>query len=144
MALQKTIRKTLLTTVALAATAVMAQAEPVKIGVAAEPYPPFASLDSSGTWVGWEIDVINAVCAAAELECVITPVAWDGIIPSLTGQQIDAIMASMSITEERLKTIDFSDPYYNTPAVIVLNSIQISKYISTSKPINSLLRITNH
>ncbi len=96
-----------------------ANAEEVKIGIAAEPYPPFASLDSSGNWVGWEIDVINAVCAAAELDCVITPVAWDGIIPSLTGQQIDAIMASMSITEERLKTIDFSDPYYNTPAVIV-------------------------
>lgn len=94
-------------------------AEEVKIGIAAEPYPPFASLDSSGNWVGWEIEVINAVCAAAELDCVITPVAWDGIIPSLTGQQIDAIMASMSITEERLKTIDFSDPYYNTPAVIV-------------------------
>ncbi|WP_171206778.1 transporter substrate-binding domain-containing protein [Ruegeria sp. HKCCA0235A] len=97
----------------------VASAEEVKIGIAAEPYPPFASLDSSGSWVGWEIDVINAVCAAAELDCVITPVAWDGIIPSLTGQQIDAIMASMSITEERLKTIDFSDPYYNTPAVIV-------------------------
>ncbi|MCA0905686.1 transporter substrate-binding domain-containing protein [Ruegeria marisrubri] len=97
----------------------IASAEEVKIGIAAEPYPPFASLDSSGNWVGWEIDVINAVCAAAELDCVITPVAWDGIIPSLTGQQIDAIMASMSITEERLKTIDFSDPYYNTPAVIV-------------------------
>ena len=96
-----------------------AQADQVKIGIAAEPYPPFASLDSSGTWVGWEIEVIDAVCAAAELDCVLTPVAWDGIIPSLTGQQIDAIMASMSITEERLKTIDFSDAYYNTPAVIV-------------------------
>lgn len=96
-----------------------AHADQVKIGIAAEPYPPFASLDSSGNWVGWEVDVINAVCTAAELDCVITPVAWDGIIPSLTGQQIDAIMASMSITEERLKTIDFSDPYYNTPAVIV-------------------------
>lgn len=96
-----------------------ASAEEVKIGIAAEPYPPFASLDSSGTWVGWEIEVIDAVCSAAELDCVITPVAWDGIIPSLTGQQIDALMASMSITEERLKTIDFSDPYYNTPAVIV-------------------------
>ncbi|AVO37920.1 transporter substrate-binding domain-containing protein [Pukyongiella litopenaei] len=94
-------------------------ADEVKIGIAAEPYPPFASLDSSGNWVGWEVEVINAVCAAAELDCVITPVAWDGIIPSLTGQQIDAIMASMSITEERLKTIDFSDPYYNTPAVVV-------------------------
>ncbi|MEP2716159.1 transporter substrate-binding domain-containing protein [Pseudophaeobacter sp.] len=100
-------------------TAGAAQADQVKIGIAAEPYPPFASLDSSGTWVGWEIEVIDAVCAAAELDCVLTPVAWDGIIPSLTGQQIDAIMASMSITEERLKTIDFSDAYYNTPAVIV-------------------------
>ncbi len=96
-----------------------ATAEQVKIGIAAEPYPPFASLDAAGKWVGWEIEVIDAVCAAAKLDCVITPVAWDGIIPSLTGQQIDAIMASMSITEERQKTIDFSDPYYNTPAVIV-------------------------
>jgi polar amino acid transport system substrate-binding protein len=104
-------------TLALAAGAVAAQE--VKIGVAAEPYPPFASLNASGEWEGWEIEIINAVCEAAELDCVITPVAWDGIIPSLTGQQIDAIMASMSITEERQKTIDFSDPYYNTPAVIV-------------------------
>ena len=54
-----------------------------------------------------------------ELDCVITPVAWDGIIPSLTCGQIDAIMASMSITEERMKTIDFSDKYYNTPTVIM-------------------------
>ncbi|AHD01779.1 transporter substrate-binding domain-containing protein [Leisingera methylohalidivorans] len=106
-------------TAAAALTAGAAAAEQVKIGIAAEPYPPFASLDSSGNWIGWEVEVINAVCAAAELDCAITPVAWDGIIPSLTGQQIDAIMASMSITEERLKTIDFSDPYYNTPAVIV-------------------------
>ncbi|MBK0328342.1 transporter substrate-binding domain-containing protein [Rhodobacteraceae bacterium F11138] len=96
-----------------------AKAEEVKIGIAAEPYPPFAAPDAAGNWVGWEIEIIQAVCAAAELDCAITPVAWDGIIPSLTGQQIDAIMASMSITDERMKTIDFSDPYYNTPAVIV-------------------------
>ncbi|WP_417712911.1 transporter substrate-binding domain-containing protein [Pseudophaeobacter arcticus] len=113
----KTLLATGLTLATLTAGA--AQADQVKIGIAAEPYPPFASLDSSGTWVGWEVEVIDAVCAAAELDCVLTPVAWDGIIPSLTGQQIDAIMASMSITEERLKTIDFSDAYYNTPAVIV-------------------------
>ena len=96
-----------------------ALAEPLKIGIAAEPYPPFASPDAAGNWVGWEVDFINAVCAAGEMECVITPVAWEGIIPSLTGGQIDAIMASMSITEERSKTISFSDKYYNTPTVIV-------------------------
>ncbi|MCU0827606.1 MAG: transporter substrate-binding domain-containing protein [Tabrizicola sp.] len=93
-------------------------AQEVKVGIAAEPYPPFASPDASGNWVGWEVEIINAVCAAAEMQCVITPVAWDGIIPSLTSGQIDAIMASMSITEERLKTIDFSDKYYNTPTMI--------------------------
>ncbi|MDW4550603.1 transporter substrate-binding domain-containing protein [Defluviimonas sp. D31] len=104
---------------ALAMMAGGAVAEEVKIGIAAEPYPPFSSLDASGNWIGWEIEIINAVCAAAEMDCVITPVAWDGIIPSLTGKQIDAIMASMSITEERMQTIDFSDKYYDTPTVIV-------------------------
>jgi polar amino acid transport system substrate-binding protein len=106
----------------LAAACLMAApvaAQEVKIGIAAEAYPPFASPDASGNWVGWEVDFINAVCAAGEMQCVITPVAWDGIIPSLTSGQIDVIMASMSITEERSKTIDFSDKYYNTPTVIV-------------------------
>ncbi len=96
-----------------------AMAEPVKIGIAAEAYPPFASPDAAGNWVGWEVEIIGAVCKAAEMECAITPVAWDGIIPSLTSGQIDVIMASMSITEERLQTIDFSDKYYNTPTVVV-------------------------
>lgn len=100
----------------LAAGAAPAQ---VRIGIAAEPYPPFASPDAAGNWVGWEVEIIGAVCAAAELECVITPTAWDGIIPALVSGRIDAIMASMSITEDRLRTIDFSDSYYNTPTVIV-------------------------
>jgi polar amino acid transport system substrate-binding protein len=59
------------------------------------------------------------VCTAAGLDCVLTPTAWDGIIPALVSGRIDAIMASMSITEDRMQTIDFSDPYYNTPTVIV-------------------------
>lgn len=96
-----------------------ALAEQVKIGIAAEPYPPFATPDASGNFTGWEIDIINATCKAAAMDCVITPVAWDGIIPALTSGQIDAIMASMSITDERLKTIDFSDKYYNTPTVVI-------------------------
>ena len=96
-----------------------AMAETVKVGIAAEPYPPFASPDASGNWVGWEVDMIGAVCKAAELECEIVPVAWDGIIPALTSGQIDAIMASMSITAERMQTIDFSNKYYNTPTVVM-------------------------
>ncbi|UDL92620.1 transporter substrate-binding domain-containing protein [Mesorhizobium sp. PAMC28654] len=97
----------------------VAKADPIKIGVAAEPYPPFTSPDASGKWVGWEIDFIDAVCAEEKLDCVITPVAWDGIIPALTTKKIDVIASSMSITDERKKTIDFSDKYYNTPTAII-------------------------
>ena len=109
--------KAILVAALLASPAV---AQEVKIGIAAEPYPPFASPDASGNWVGWEIDFINAVCAKAALTCVITPTAWDGIIPALTAGQIDVIAASMSITPDRLQTIDFSDKYYNTPAMLMV------------------------
>jgi polar amino acid transport system substrate-binding protein len=97
----------------------MASAEALKVGFAAEPYPPFTSPDASGKWVGWEVEIIEAVCAQAKLDCVLTPIAWDGIIPALTTKKIDVIMGSMSITEERKKTIDFSDKYYNTPTAII-------------------------
>jgi polar amino acid transport system substrate-binding protein len=105
--------------VALTFAAGMAQAQ-VKVGIAAEAYPPFASPDASGAWVGWEVEFIDAICKSAAMDCVITPVAWDGIIPSLTSGQIDVIMASMSITDERMQTIDFSDKYYNTPAAVAV------------------------
>jgi len=97
----------LLATTALIATAAIAQADQVRIGIAAEPYPPFASPDAAGNWVGWEVEIIDAVCAAAALDCVLTPTAWDGIIPALVSGRIDTIMASMSITADRMQTIDF-------------------------------------
>jgi polar amino acid transport system substrate-binding protein len=116
----KTVLKTFAAALLLGVAAMgMAKADPVKIGVAAEPYPPFTSPDASGKWVGWEIDFIDAVCAEEKLDCVITPVAWDGIIPALTTKKIDVIASSMSITAERQKTIDFSDKYYNTPTAII-------------------------
>jgi polar amino acid transport system substrate-binding protein len=105
------------------AVAMMAGAGPamadVRFGVAAEPYPPFTSKDASGKWVGWEIDLMNAVCAEMKEKCELVEVAWDGIIPALTSKQIDVIWSSMSITAERKQTIDFSNMYYNTPTVII-------------------------
>ena len=96
-----------------------AAAQEVRIGVAAEPYPPFSSPDAAGRWIGWESEFMQAVCASQQLNCVVTPVAWDGIIPALTSKKIDAISSSMSITDERKQSIDFSDKYYNTPTAII-------------------------
>jgi polar amino acid transport system substrate-binding protein len=102
----------------LLASAMSAHADPTKVGIGAEPYPPFTSPDASGQWVGWEIDMIHAVCAEAKLDCVITPIAWDGLIPALQTKKIDMIMNSLSITDERKKVIDFSDKYTDKPSVI--------------------------
>ena len=99
--------------------ATAASAEVVRVGVATEAYPPFATPDASGNYTGWEIDIIDAICAEAKLDCEIVATSWDGIIPSLTGEKIDVIGASMSINEERLKVIDFSNKYYQTGASIV-------------------------
>ncbi|HUH49166.1 MAG TPA: transporter substrate-binding domain-containing protein [Mycoplana sp.] len=96
-----------------------ASAETIKVGLAAEPYPPFTSPDATGNWQGWEIDFQKALCAEAKLDCVLTPVAWDGIIPALTSKKIDVIIGSMTITDERMKTIDFSDRYYKTPSGVI-------------------------
>jgi polar amino acid transport system substrate-binding protein len=99
--------------------AAAAQAEQVKVGFSPEAYPPFWSQDASGNWTGWEVEIINAVCGAEKLDCVLTPIPWDGLIPALTTKKIDAIMNSMSITDERKKTIAFSDKYYNTPTAVI-------------------------
>ena len=93
--------------------------EPLKVGFAAEPYPPFTSVDASGKWTGFEIELAQAICKEMQAPCVEAPIAWDGIIPALTSGQIDMIVGSMSITDERKKVIAFSDRYYNTPAVFV-------------------------
>ena len=105
-------------TVALMAAATPAMAD-VKFGVAAEPYAPFTVKDATGKWTGWEIDLMDAVCAKIGEKCEIIDTAWDGIIPALTAKQIDVIWSSMSITDERKKTIDFTNMYYNTPSMIM-------------------------
>ena len=96
-----------------------ASAEEVKVGFSPEAYPPFYSQDASGKWGGWEVDITMAICAEAKLDCVLTPIPWDGLIPALKSKKIDTIMNSMSITAEREKEIDFSDKYYNTPTAII-------------------------
>jgi polar amino acid transport system substrate-binding protein len=99
-------------------SATTAQAD-VKFGIAAEPYPPFTWKDASGKWVGWEIDLMNGICAQMHENCQIVEVSWDNIIPALNGHFIDVIWALMGITAERQRVIDFTDVYYDTPPVMI-------------------------
>ena len=113
----KILRISLLAVAALlAATPAFAD---LRIGVAAEPYPPFTAKDASGKWVGWEIDLVDALCAEMKEKCEIVETAWDGIIPALTASKIDVIIASMAKNAKRREVIDFSNTYYTSAAVML-------------------------
>ncbi len=85
-----------------------------KIKIATEgAYAPFNMVDASGDLVGFDVDIAKALCAQMKADCEIVAQDWDGIIPGLRAKKYDAIVASMSITEERMRVVDFSEKYYS-------------------------------
>jgi polar amino acid transport system substrate-binding protein len=116
--MHKMIKALVLTACCTALGTGFAHAE-LKIGFAAEPFPPFSSKDATGKWVGWEVEAIDAVCKAMQEKCDYVEVAWDGIIPALQGKTIDVIWSAMTINPKRREIIDFSDSYYRTTLFIV-------------------------
>ncbi|MFO1141529.1 MAG: lysine/arginine/ornithine ABC transporter substrate-binding protein [Amaricoccus sp.] len=92
--------------------------EKLKIGTEAA-YKPFAWVEPDGSLTGFDIDIANALCKQMGVECEIVNQSFDGLIPALKVKKIDAIIASMSITDDRKKAIDFAGPYYNVPALFI-------------------------
>ncbi|KAF2410360.1 ABC transporter substrate-binding protein [Pseudomonas antarctica] len=96
-----------------------ADEKPLKIGIEAA-YPPFASKAPDGSIVGFDYDIGNALCAEMKVKCTWVEQEFDGLIPALKVRKIDAILSSMSITEDRKKSVDFTTRYYLTPARLVM------------------------
>jgi len=83
-------------------------------------YPPFNErAPPSGKITGWEIDLGMAMCAKMNRKCEFVAQEWDGMIPGLLSHRFDGIFSSMTITAERKRKIDFTDPYYKTTAQFV-------------------------
>jgi len=74
-------------------------------------YPPFSMADAAGNVTGFDADVGELLCEKLEMKCRFVVQAFDGLIPALKAKRFDIIISAMSITEERLKEIDYSIPY---------------------------------
>lgn len=90
----------------------------IRIGVEGN-YPPFSKVAPDGSLSGFDIDIAAAVCARMEAECTLVQQEWDGMIPALSANKFDMIVASMTITDARKEVVDFSDPYYDVPSRFV-------------------------
>jgi arginine/ornithine transport system substrate-binding protein len=90
----------------------------IRIGVDAT-YKPFTYKTADGQFTGFDVDIARALCAQMKAKCSFVESNWDGIIPGLQARKFDAIISSMSITDDRRKVVAFSDKYYTTPGRVV-------------------------
>ncbi len=74
-------------------------------------YPPFETINEQGEAVGFDVDIVNAICERINCVPEFVTTAWDGIFPALANGEFDMVASGVSITEERDQIVDFSDPY---------------------------------
>jgi octopine/nopaline transport system substrate-binding protein len=112
-------KKTILTVLASLLLIGNVFADKITIGTEGA-YPPWNSKDASGALIGFEVELAKELCAIMKHECTIVEQDWDGMIPALLMRKFDAIMAGMSITAERQKTITFSQGYADEVAALAV------------------------
>ena len=128
-------KKTILTVLASFLIIGNVSAEKIKIGTEGA-YPPWNSKDASGNLIGFEVELAQELCKIMKYECTIVEQDWDGMIPALVMRKFDAIMAGMSITDERKKTITFSQGYADEVASLAVMKGSSLEGMDTPEGIN--------
>lgn len=91
-------------------------------------FPPFGFVDTQGNPAGFDVESVNWIADKMGFTVRHQPMDWDGIIPALNTGKIDLIASGMSITEDRLKVVDFTIPYYEVTQVLVVNEQEASSF----------------
>ena len=112
-----------------------ANAASIKIGTEGA-YPPWNSKNEAGKLIGFEVELANWLCIYMKADCTIVEQDWDGMIPALIMRKFDAIMAGMSITDERLKVINFSQGYADEVASLAVMKGSSLESMDTPEGIN--------
>jgi polar amino acid transport system substrate-binding protein len=82
-------------------------------------YPPFNYAGPDGNPAGFNVDLARMICEELKIACTVQMRRFDTLIPALGENRGDAVMASIAVTPEARRLVDFSDPYYRTPARFV-------------------------
>ncbi len=87
-------------------------------------FPPFSYIDKNGNATGFDVEVVRWIANEMGFNVKIVPVDWDAIIPTLKAGNIDFIASGMTITPEREKQVDFTDPYWKINLAVVVRKIK--------------------
>jgi polar amino acid transport system substrate-binding protein len=100
-----------------------AKKEPTKITIATDAtFPPMEMMDTSKNIVGLDVDLMNAAAKAGSFTVEFKNTAWDGIFAGLDNGKYDAVMSSVTITDERKNTMDFTMPYINAGQILTVRA----------------------
>ncbi|QQN36852.1 ABC transporter substrate-binding protein [Rahnella aceris] len=114
----KKLKIALLLGCAVASFSALADGSTLKFGLEAQ-YPPFESKSATGELQGFDIDLGNAVCAAASVKCDWYDTSFDGLIAALQARKFDAINSAMNVTDKRRQAIDFTNVIYRVPTKLI-------------------------
>lgn len=96
-------------------------------------WPPMEFVDSNKQLVGYSIDYMTAAAKAAGFKAVFKNVAWDGIFAGLAAGKYDAVCSSVTITEKRQKSMDFSIPYFKVRQALIVAKDSDAKSLADLK-----------
>lgn len=113
-------KKFVLTLVVLFCATGSAMAEKTIVFAVDATWPPMEFMNSDKEIVGYSIDYMTAAAKAAGFTPVFKNVAWDGIFAGLATGKYDAVCSSVSITEKRQKSMDFSTPYFKVRQALIV------------------------
>ncbi|KAB7707242.1 transporter substrate-binding domain-containing protein [Bacillus aerolatus] len=95
-----------------------AEQKEYKVGIDTT-YAPF-EFEQDGEYKGIDIDLINAIADSQDFNIKFSPMDFGGIIPAMQAGELDVAIAGMSITDERKKVVDFSEPYFDAGLTLVV------------------------
>ncbi|MBW5410696.1 basic amino acid ABC transporter substrate-binding protein [Brachyspira hampsonii] len=84
-------------------------------------FPPFGYLNSDGQIGGFDYDIMSEIAKLSGLNVEFTHMQFNGLLPALQTKKIDAIIAAMTVTEERKLSVNFSEPYYVSSQVMLVH-----------------------
>jgi polar amino acid transport system substrate-binding protein len=96
-------------------------------------YPPFNFVDAQNRLTGFDVQIGQEIAKRIGIKAGLLTTAWDGIIAGLLANKYELICGSMAITAERLKSIDFSDPYYRSGAQLFVKKGSAIKSVKVLK-----------